>query len=389
LGRKKKHKQRNAQTHVAAQAVSPVEVPAEPVAADAPASASASIRVEHADPAPAPTEAPAAQVHAQSEAIEDLDAAEVVHDLDDDSPIEDLDADLDDGGSADYGSLVALVAGLPDDAPRPAPTPSRRDRAPTPPPDEDLVEVVDLDDDDDDAIDRLIANTVVGAPPEVVEDEPEIPVIDLDEEDAPAAPPTARPTGPGPSASPEAARLAAVLARTGFDETDEPAISLDLGEVSTPEARARLLAAALAHAEHKEARYRVPIEAGTGVAWKGLAAAVIVVVAAWVAVAPPAWVRPEPPAQLDAVARTRSIRSALLLQAQQVEAFRVRTQRLPASLTELPAALPNVGYTRSGNRAYQLVAYERDGTAVVYDSANPAAGFRVLMNGLLPPESAP
>ena len=79
----------------------------------------------------------------------------------------------------------------------------------------------------------------------------------------------------------------------------------------------------------------------------------------------------------------------LLLQAQQVEAFRVRSQRLPNSLEELPATLPGVRYARSGNRAYQLIAYERDGNAIVYDSANPAPSFRVFMSVWTVVEEAP
>lgn len=145
------------------------------------------------------------------------------------------------------------------------------------------------------------------------------------------------------------------------------------------------MAEALAHAEHKEARYRVPFaDPGGAGRWKGLAASVVFVLAGAVAVAPPAWVRPEPPAELDAGARARGIRMALLLQAQQVEAFRVRAQRLPSTLEELPSALPGVRYARSGNRAYQLVAYDLDGEAIVYDSANPSPPFRILMAAWAP-----
>jgi hypothetical protein len=287
-------------------------------------------------------------------------------------PVEDLDADLDDGASESYDSLVALVAGLPDEEPSP-----RSRASATAPTDEEVVEVVDLDDDDGAvAVDRLILKAGAGAPPAEVEEEPEVPVIDLDAEE-PA--PESRAQAAVPAATGAvAARLAEAAARGGKKEEAVPTFSLDYAGVSTPEARARLLAETLAHAEHKEARYRVPIDTRRVGRWKATAAAAVFVVAGWAAMVPPAWVIPEPPARLDAAARARSIRSALLLQAQQVEAFRLRSQRLPATLEEV-TALPGVRYVRSGNRAYQLIAYA-DGTPIVYDSANPEQVFQELMH---------
>ena len=168
-----------------------------------------------------------------------------------------------------------------------------------------------------------------------------------------------------------------------------PGIPVDLGVVSTPEARARLLAEALAHAEHKEARYRVPLPDERRLArWKSAAASAVLLLAAVVAVAPPAWVRPEPPAQLTAGARARGIRVGLLLQAQQVEAYRVRTQQLPQSLEELPGRLPAVRYTRSA-RSYQLVAFGPDGDPIVYDAADPSPAFRVLGGSFAHVENSP
>lgn len=304
-------------------------------------------------------------------------------------PAVDLDADLDADDDADYHSLLALVTNMPDES---APTtragkasPKRRSDD-----DDDEVAVVDLDDDGSvEAVDRLIAKAVVGAPPaEVEEDEPEAPLIDLDA-DEPATPARARPTGTPSTASVEAARLAAAAARGAVEESDVPTFYLDEGGMSTPEARARLLAEALAHAEHKEATYRVPLGTGAVRRWKGAVAAVVFVLAGWVAVAPPNWVRPTPPAELTPAARARAVRTALYLQAQQVEAFRVRTQSLPASLEELPSRVPGIGYARAGNRAYQLIGYGAGGEAIIYDSVDPAPPFRALMSGWLASEGAP
>ncbi len=79
---------------------------------------------------------------------------------------------------------------------------------------------------------------------------------------------------------------------------------------------------------------------------------------------------------------------ALLLQAEQIEAFRVDRLRLPNSLDELDGRLPGVRFVRSGSRAYQLIAYEADGTAIVYDSAHPAAEFEALDSGWVSEEGA-
>lgn len=324
----------------------------------------------------------------------DLPAAQVsalpVGRPEDDLIVADLDADLDEAG--DYESLVAAVANLEDE-----PTPRTLQRADSvrspsvraPAPEVDEVEVVhDLDDDDGrtSSVDRLVAQVGRGAPAEVTMGEPEedVPVIDLDE----ALPSRVRTLPAAGDASLEMSRLARAAATGRMEGAEAPPISLDYAEVSTPEARARLLAEALAHAAHKEARYRVPLADSRRLGrWKSIAAALLLVLAGAVAVAPPAWVRPAPPAQLTEGARERGIRIALLLQAQQVEAYRVRTQQLPEALDELPSTLPGVRYARSGARSYQLVAFAPDGSPIVYDSADPSPAFRVLSDALASPEN--
>jgi hypothetical protein len=306
-----------------------------------------------------------------------------------DEPIEDLDTDLDDG-DASYDSLVALVASMPDeDAPARAPT-GVSARADHKAGGAEEIEVVDLDDAAaGESVERLIAKAVVGAPVEESEEEQDAPLIDLDVDAPPPSVDRAAVAGRTPTASQEAARLALAAARGGVDGDKVTSFSVDEDEESTPEARARLLAQALAHAEHQEARYRVPIDTGVTRRWKALAASAVFVLAGWVAAAPPGWVRPEPPARLNATARARNIRTALLLQAQQVEAFRVEEQRLPTSLDELPRRLPGIEYARSGNRAYQLVGREPNGAAVIYDSADPSPAFRPLIDAWSSPEAAP
>jgi hypothetical protein len=308
--------------------------------------------------------------------------------------VADLAGDLDTGG--DYESLVAAVANMPDD---PAPDPQATADSPRMPlgkppatTDVDDSEVIhDLDEDDGQevSVDRLIARVGSGAPVDAAKEEPDedLPVIDLDDHALPASVRTIHAPGQPPLAASRLAQAAAVGWRAAAAAAP---ISLDHADVSTPEARARLLAEALAHAERKEARYRASLEDTRRHArWKSVAASVMLLLAGFVAVDPPAWVRPEPPAQLTEGSRARGIRLALLLQAQQVEAYRVRTQQLPATLEELPGTLPGIRYARSGGRSYQLVAFAPDGSSIVYDSADPSPAFRVLGGALASPEDGP
>jgi hypothetical protein len=66
----------------------------------------------------------------------------------------------------------------------------------------------------------------------------------------------------------------------------------------------------------------------------------------------------------------------------------VRFQRLPDSLDELTSGLPGVRFVKSGTRAYQLIGYERDGNAIIYDSSNPGPEFARLTPSWTP-EGAP
>ena len=155
--------------------------------------------------------------------------------------------------------------------------------------------------------------------------------------------------------------------------------------VSSPEDRDRLLAEALVHAELQEAQYRQPLtEAARTGQWKAPLAFVVLLLAAYIGVAPPGWVAGEPPLQVTPAALERGVVAALHLQAQQIEAFRVRNGRLPRTLEELPIRVPGVRFVRSNNRLYQLVAARPDGQALVYDSANPELAFEQIAAGWNP-----
>lgn len=384
-GKKKRRKQRDArEAPKPAAAAAPADAPS-PVS-EPPVAGSDTTTDPPASPAEPVAAAPTPSIEATR-----VESPSVAAGSEDDVDAESLDDDLAADEGVSYESLIAAVAGMEDEATSAPSATNGRGRR-TEDAVEDVEEVLDLDDDPapTDGLDRLIAQVGRAAPADVrpAVEEDDVPVIDLDDEE-PATPMRVRSPVPKAQAQPDLSRLAKAAAAGAVEDIEEPAVPLDLGDISTPEARARLLAEALAHAEHQEARYRVPLADTRRVArWKSVAASVLLVLAGVVAVSPPAWVRPAPPAQLSDAARARGIRLALLLQAQQVEAYRVSTQSLPASLDDLPVALTGIRYAMSG-RSYQLVAFAPDGSAIVYDAADPSPAFRALEGALAPVGASP
>jgi hypothetical protein len=192
-----------------------------------------------------------------------------------------------------------------------------------------------------------------------------------------------RPNPDVPTLTPAA--LAALTAIHRESVARQPGeLVLDLGEATTEEERSRILAAALAHAEMQEAIYRVPSESGTRHRWKGTIASSLFLIATLVFVLPPPAILPDPPPRLLPADHVHGVHVALLLQAEQIEAFRTREGRLPDSLDEVPTAIADVRYVKSNNRLYQLVAHTPQGQTIVYDSASPAPEFEPVRATWLP-----
>jgi hypothetical protein len=186
-----------------------------------------------------------------------------------------------------------------------------------------------------------------------------------------------------PLIGPQALLALSELHAEGLASVPEELV-LDLGEAATPEERDRLLAAAMAHAEMQEAIYRVPTKTYRVRHIKFGIAAVIALVAVVVSLRPPAFVVPVPPPSLSVADEVRGVRLALLLQAQQIEAHRVETGRLPTSLAEVAFELPDVRFIRTNSRSYQLVAFGSDGERVVFDSTVPSPDFGRLRDEWAP-----
>ena len=125
-------------------------------------------------------------------------------------------------------------------------------------------------------------------------------------------------------------------------------------------------------------RYRSERLPEPGRAWKIPVSFLILGVAAVVAIFPPGWSAPAPAPTLTTGELQRGLRTALYLQATQVESFRVREGRLPRSLDDVALRIPGIRYVRSNNRVFQLVGTMPDGAAIVYDSARPTESFDSL-----------
>jgi hypothetical protein len=154
------------------------------------------------------------------------------------------------------------------------------------------------------------------------------------------------------------------------------------------EDRQRLLAEALAHAEAQEAQYKVlPADEPVGGGWKVPTAALVLVLAAWVALAPPRWLSGTDAPLPTAGETDRGLRAAIWMQAHEVEVFRLREGRLPAHLSELPAQMPGLTLVRSNNRVYQIRGRLSNGELLVFDSAQPSPAFEAAAPWLAPRET--
>jgi hypothetical protein len=142
------------------------------------------------------------------------------------------------------------------------------------------------------------------------------------------------------------------------------------------EDRERLLAETLAHAEAQEAQYKVlPADEPDHGRWKAFLAAVLLVLAVWIALTPPRWIAGAAAPVPTAGQQDRGVRAAIWLQSRQVEVFRLREGRLPEHLSELPVQMPGLTLVRSNNRVFQIRGRLADGELLVFDSGQPSPAF--------------
>ena len=155
------------------------------------------------------------------------------------------------------------------------------------------------------------------------------------------------------------------------DDQEVPLIDL-----SATADREEILADALAHAATQEAHLRQPLpETKRTGAWKAPLAMMVFTLSAYLLAFPPPWISGTALPTISESARVDGTRAAIFIQAQQIEAFRVRRGRLPGSLEEVEGALPGIRFVRSNSRVFQLVATDVGRPSVIYDSTRPIDEF--------------
>jgi len=99
------------------------------------------------------------------------------------------------------------------------------------------------------------------------------------------------------------------------------------------------------------------------------------VLALYLLIAPPPFVTLNPIEPPDLARQEESLRLAIYLQSQRIEAYRQRTGSLPVNLSDLQSSVPpGVEYRLQDGGRYLLMAMLGDST-IVYDSTQSAADF--------------
>lgn len=93
----------------------------------------------------------------------------------------------------------------------------------------------------------------------------------------------------------------------------------------------------------------------------------LAVLALYLLIAPPQWVTVNPITAPDSTDQLESLRIAMFLQVQRIDAYMLVHGELPPTLEAAGSPMPGVEYIPQGSGRYQLVATEGDQT-LAYDS---------------------
>jgi len=145
-------------------------------------------------------------------------------------------------------------------------------------------------------------------------------------------------------------------------------------EGSSGQETADAVAAVLKHAAERDAAAHERKRQKNQPKWMLPLGINLAVFAIYLLIAPPAWVTIHPIEGPPPAEQELSLRTAMFLQAQRIEAYRLRHGSLPDSLADAGSPMPGVTYDRIGLDSYQL--FGTNGSATLeYDSSQSLAAF--------------
>ena len=147
----------------------------------------------------------------------------------------------------------------------------------------------------------------------------------------------------------------------------------ELPELSSDEELSRALEEVLRHEERRsqaqrEAQRHMQRQQRRGIGPRHGVFALALAVTLYVWIASPAWARVDRPPPPTPEHREASLRVAIFLQAQRIEAFRDRTGGLPEELEETGPPIPGISYARTPRGTYHLEG-QNDTLALFYSSS--------------------
>lgn len=169
--------------------------------------------------------------------------------------------------------------------------------------------------------------------------------------------------------------------------THEPQENPDRPELamSSDDARSRALEDVLRHEEERaqarmRAQRRMQRQQTRGLGVRHGVFVLALAATAYVWFASPGWARIDRPPPPTPEHQEASLRVAIFLQAQQVEAFRQRTGHLPAELAKAGPPLPGIVYTRTPRGTYHLEG-QNDTLVLFYSSSSLTTLAEFLAEG--------
>ena len=156
--------------------------------------------------------------------------------------------------------------------------------------------------------------------------------------------------------------------RSSLDRTHDGVFFMTTPARHTPKANVAAMVSEIMEEARKNAEEANPRPSRRFPSW--LPAVIMMATCAWAWIAPPAWLMPQRVTPASREYREASVRVALALHAQRIEAYRSSHGRLPRTKEEVGIPGDDVIYDRVDSLSFELAA-RVDGQPVSYKSSQP------------------